>query len=177
MKEYDTLRNEILQNQSLIVQYDCVLYTAVAAILVFALEHDNYLLFLIPMLMIFFLEEKRKAIHIISAYMCVFFKSTDYPWESRLHQYQQDYDSEASRFFPHLHYHFTVFMCGMLSIFEISSYGYSPFGTRIRIASVGVLTIVVICLMAFHTIDRATARQRYMKRWKIIKDREKPNKL
>ncbi len=75
-EEIELLRAEIIQNYNAIAQYNCVLYTAVTAVLAFAVNSDRYVMCLLPyvvMLPIHFLCETRSGnICRIGAYLYVF---------------------------------------------------------------------------------------------------------
>lgn len=90
MKEYELLRQEILDKINAIVQYNILLYTATTAVLAFAFEKENPFLCLLPYVVILpiylMVEELHNITSNIAAYMIVFLEGTDHNWETRYYR-------------------------------------------------------------------------------------------
>ena len=93
-KEYLMLRDEILKDYEIIQNSRNVLYAAVAAILAFAVDQKEALLFLIPYIVIIpvYLVTIDYTLNMykLGTYLKVFHEQGDFRWENRL--YLLNYD-------------------------------------------------------------------------------------
>ena len=119
-KEYLMLRDEILKDYEIIQNSRNVLYAAVAAILAFAVDQKEALLFLIPYIVIIpvYLVTIDYTLNMykLGTYLKVFHEQGDFRWENRL--YLLNYDikkrvTRGERFF-HAPFMVSAFVCSML---------------------------------------------------------------
>lgn len=92
--EYEALREEILYSMQVVKNYRSLLYTLVIAILAFAFDKNEAVLFLLPFvaiipLYLLAMHQVDSTIR-IGAYICVFLEEgTECQWETRLYQYDR----------------------------------------------------------------------------------------
>lgn len=175
MDEYELLRAEMMENYTEINNSCSIFYTAVATILAFAVQTDNYLLCLIPYLVIiplFFLcESKHNKICWIAAYLYVYLEGDKYNWEKRHHKYDIAYSkSKKGEWQAGLEYYFVSFACSALSIYKIINNDLLPAEKWIRATSVVLFTLVTIIVMKISTVHYVKTRGEMIKKREDIKN-------
>lgn len=99
--EYEALREEILYSMQVVKNYRSLLYTIVVAILAFAFDRDESILFLLPFaaiipLYLLAMHQLDSTIR-TGAYICVFLEDgTECQWETRLYMYDKLHRNEYS---------------------------------------------------------------------------------
>lgn len=177
MSEYEILRAEMMENYTEINNCRSVLYAAVATILTFAVQSDNYLMCLIPYLVIvplFFLcESKHSKICWIGAYLYVYLEGDNFNWENRHHKYDARYPKDSKREWQAtLMYYIVSSTCSALSIYKIFCSEFTVFGQWVRAIIVFVLTLTIIIIMKKTTVQYVITRGAMIKQWKRLKDKE-----
>lgn len=162
MDEYGQLRNEIIEDYRTITQYNSVLYTVVAAILVFGLKENSYYLCLVSYVAILPLyllcEAKRKDICRLASYMAVFGEGNDYKWELRHQKFEKNFKSKRNwqSIFP---YYFAGFICSIISIYKITLDIDNFPENWFRIVLVSLLTIIMFIFMKCKSINYVEEKQ------------------
>ena len=92
--EYNALREEILCSMQVVKNYRSLLYSIVVAVLAFAFDKNESILFLVPFFAIFpiylLAMHQIDSTLRIGAYIYVFLEpETDCKWKTRLHKYDQ----------------------------------------------------------------------------------------
>lgn len=181
MKEYEILRTEIIENYNGIRQYENVLYTVVAAILVFALQSDWYLLCLIPyvvILPVFLIVMATKfSICKIATYMQIFLEGNDYNWETRYNYFDRTYipgKQGVLKWKTHSQYYLLSTICSLAAIYKIIVGNYNVIGTLIRAVSVSLFTLIVYIILYRNTLDYEKTKESMRRHWEKIKDELQP---
>ena len=181
MSEYERLSSEILGMGNEIVQYNSILYTATAAILVFAFEKGNYLYFLLPYVVIIPLqlltENSRRNICRLYAYMFVFLEGKEYLYERRHQKYNENVrtkDGPILTTLKQMRYRFQYFLvlilCAVLSIHRVIS---GDIEKKYPLAIfISVIMIFAVVIMAVNLTDYIETTQTFISRWQAIKDAE-----
>ena len=183
MKEYETLRTEILDRMNAIVQYNMLLYTVTVAVLAFAFEKESPFLFLVPYVAIITIhlltEEERKKTARISSYMIVFLenlKDSEYHWESRFYKRTVAYAKKHAILSfnipvhtPHL---FIAFVCSGCSIWKAVLSDTTNFEKWASIMFVVLLTVFTVVFMIRIIRYNSRIKTTYIKEWQAIKDAE-----
>ena len=186
MNEYELLRAEILNAFDAVTQYNCVLYTVVAAILAFAIESDNFLLCLIPYLVIlpihFLCEDRYRNMCRISAYMYVFLESNDYHWEGRQYQHDQvtnyfDKKKVIPAWQTHLHYYFVPTACSAAAIYKVACSNDTVAEKCIISVITIVVTIIALLIIRKNSTDFARARKYYIDQWTAVRKAEEAEQV
>ena len=184
MNEYELLRAEIIESFNMIVSYENILYTVVAAILVFSLESGNYLLCLVPYIVIvpmfFIVMSKKIGICKISTYMFVFLEGEQYHWERRQCQYDPIDSNETTLqnhlfHYPwktHLQYYLTASACSAVAIYEIYCSDFDYTGKWVRSIVVASLTLFVLVLINMNTFIWSEQKRDMISRWTAVKEAE-----
>lgn len=185
MKEYEMLRQELLQNYGDIKNYNSVMYTATAAILAFAWEMGEYILCMLPLVVIVPLyllcESKRNTICRLATYMYVFLEGDEFRWERRHYEFDNNEREHKeknvkikNRDWRGFISHYTlVILCALLSIYKcLISCSYSYCGKTIRILIMASIVILCVVIMHENTIDYLKLRGKYIEEWEGIKRTE-----
>jgi hypothetical protein len=181
MKEYEFLRAEMMDYYQTISQYNVVMYTATATILVFALKESLFLFCLIPYCVVLPLylmcEAKRRGICRIAAYMIVFLEGKDYNWESRHHSFDEKNEiKKRKRFFrtssSPLPFFLLAMVCSLASLCKVYFYDTVLVDKLIQAAIVVLITVVAIVVMTVNKVDYTKVRQQYIDKWREWKKDE-----
>lgn len=175
--EYEALREEILYSMQVVKNYRSLLYTLVIAILAFAFDKDEAILFLLPFVAIIPLY--LLAMHQIDstirtgAYISVFLEDgTECQWETRLYKYDKlhrnEYSTKKTRIDP---YWCISFCCIALSILKLD-YADSNLNFYLVVAMQIVILIVCIYLFVKKRPDYLETKEKYIKEWKEIRVQE-----
>ena len=188
-QEISLLRTELLQNYSEIAQYNSVLYSVVAAILAYAIKSDNYLICMIPYLVMFpihfMCETRREGICRIGAYLNVF-SGDNYKWENRLHELDlisKKIDERKHRrgsiylFLTrdkmHFQYYVISFFCSLAAIHKIVNSSFSSCEMLTRIIVIVFVTVLAIVIVRKTTVFAPEQRSKYIAKWTVLKEDEK----
>lgn len=177
MQEYEVLRAEILADYSGIRAYENMLYTVVAAILVFTLQSDLYFLCMIPYVVImpvfFIVMSTKNGICKIATYMQVFLEGDNYNWETR--QYYFDETKTFSKDSPlkwrtHSQYYLLSLTCSAATIYKVFVCDYTPAGKWLRIAAISVVTLVIFVIIYCNTFDYSSEKRTMIAHWVKVKN-------
>lgn len=175
MSEYELLRSEMMDNQKTITQYELTLYTAVSALIAFALGKQEYYYCLIPYVAIIPLyllaEAKRQSICDIAAYLSVFCEGETINWEKR-HQKIEAQTRAKRNWRSTFLYYFIAVVCSGTAIFKLFISGYAPLAMWIRVAILLVFTIIVLAFLKANTINYVELRKKRIKQWTKLKEQE-----
>lgn len=179
-KEYLMLRDEILKDYEIIQNSRNVLYAAVAAILAFAVDQKEALLFLIPYIVIIpvYLVTIDYTLNMykLGTYLKVFHEQGDFRWENRL--YLLNYDikkrvTRGERFF-HAPFMVSAFVCSMLFFAALT------YPETFRKASVGFIlcfiagivlpVAVAVIFLKYKNIEKI--QKKYILSWEEVKEKE-----
>ena len=177
------LREEILESYRAITQFTSILYAAVAAIFTYASKENNYILYLIPYIVIIpmFLaaQDKLRSICGIAAYLIVFHEGNHFNWEKR----HGALDLQLNRNRKHnWDATFPSYYCIAIISSVAAGYNlliadqYDCIGKIIRGAIIFFGTIVFLLIMRSHAVDYNDERSKMVENWSQIKSGEK-NKI
>ena len=191
MSEYESLRQEILDNINTIVQYNILLYTSVIAVLAFAFEKESPFLCLLPYVAIIpiylLVEERRRTNDFIASYMIVFLEGTDHNWETRFHYrgFRRYAPSERKSMIrqvsrmnvpARIPYLFVAFVCSGCAIYKVTLQNYqiafqntAIFEARNVNAVIVLFTVITILIMVKHTKGDYELKNSYIKSCKNCK--------
>ena len=183
MKEYESLRQEILVNSQIIAQYNALLYTVTVAVLAFAFDKENPFLCLIPYVVIipiYLLNEwKRKSNCNIASYMLVFLEGTDYKWETRT--YKRTSSNKQQNAVKHIlslnipermPYLIIACICSLSTICKTIISDMTDVTKYISTILVFLFTIWMIIVMIRNTEDDAIIKTSCIERWQAVKASE-----
>lgn len=172
-KQYEMLREEIINCTRLSNEFSTFSMTALAAVLAFALSENNPFLFAIPYILIIPLSSKslyyRNNIATISAYMIVVLEPIieGYRWESSVSQYNKHNGSTAFTIFRNYEYCFESVVCLILYLYYAVGFDTDP----AIIAAVGIICaaatayVSIICYKMAHTSE---LKKVSIKRWEQV---------
>ncbi len=182
-KEYELLRNEILNRFNQISQTTSILYTATTALLTYALSKNEFYFCLIPCIIIVSLhllnQRKQRGICKISAYMIVFLEGKDFNWETRQNAFEmtKGRPSKSNKLRGSLTpYYYLALLCSLLSIIKILIGTSSEIEKIICIAFVLIWTLIIMTIMIVYAVDYDATRVLYINKWKDIKKDEERKK-
>ena len=183
MKEYESLRQEILVNSQIIAQYNALLYTVTVAVLAFAFDKKNPFLCLIPYVVIipiYLLNEwKRKSNCNIASYMLVFLEGTDYKWETRT--YKRTSSNKQQNAVKHIlslnipermPYLIIACICSISTIFKMLVSNIANIEKYTSIILVLLFTILMIAIMIRNTDHDAQVKAACIEKWQAVKGAE-----
>lgn len=179
MKEYELLRAEMMDLFKAVTQYGTVLYSAVAAILAFALQRDEFYLCMVPyvaILPLFLLSEsKNRGICKIAAYMYVFLEEDEFHWEHRHHELEI-INSKKQRRGSVIPYYYLAITCSAAALFKVyaNQDGWALKGIESLI--VIVITVISIIVMKKNKVNFNETRKEFITQWEAIKQSEKKAK-
>ena len=179
MNEYELLRDEILKDYEGIRQYECILYTVVAAILSFAIGAKQYLLCLVPYIVIISIFHivmgTKQGIAKIASYMIVFLEGDDYNWEIRHLVYDKDYIAKKNDFLKwgtHSQYYLLSTICSSLTIYMLISDNSYGFHYKLIVSSAVVALTSFICFIFYkNTFDYDKTKPVMIENWKQVKEK------
>lgn len=175
--EYETLREEILCATQVVKNYRSLLYTIVVAMLAYAFEKNESVLFLVPFIAI--IPIYLLAMHQIDstlrigAYIYVFLEpGTECKWETRLHKYDQLHKNQYSTKKSSIDAYWCVsFSCLLLSIIKLD---FTNMNIMFYVTIIGQIMATVICIYLFikKRSDYAETKQKYINEWLEMKKEE-----
>ena len=178
--EYELLREELLECQKAIAQYNVALYATVSAISAYVLQSDLYYLYLVPFCAIVPLylecESKHQTICRIAAYLYVFWEGEEkeHNWERRHHEYDTiRYDIEKKKFFKFLNrasYYIVALTLCSFSIYRLYCSSYSCNAKIMRIICVVLFTTTMVVIMRINTVDYVAEREKMIIEWEKVKE-------
>lgn len=180
MKEYEILRNEIINNLDSVRQYNSILYTVVASILAFTFDSKNYLACMLPYIVIISIYNltvsRHKGICKIGAYLNVFLEGEDYNWERRHAIFDKEYMDPAisalnwkslGRFY------LLSCVCSAITIYKLIT--EMSYNTTYK----GVISLIIVIFSFFvcryfykNAVDYIEEREKMIKHWEKIKEEE-----
>ena len=170
MPEYEMLRQEMLQEQSATHGYNNLMYTATAAILAFTIEKSQFILCMLPLIVIipvFLLcENLRKGQCKIAAYMYVFLEGNEYNWETRHHKLDAQQKHRDWR--GVLPYYTLLLICTSFSVYKCVQYFNDIKMKVLHICILCVISLICALLMATNTTNYIKCRDNYIERWRAI---------
>ena len=180
MKEYELLRAEILEDYTHINQYENLLYTVVAAILVFSLQSNWYLLCLIPYVVILpvflIVMGIKSGICKIATYMQAFLEGADFNWETRHAYFDKTYipgKQGALKWRTHSQYYLLSAICSLAAIYKILVSNYSVVGVCVRAIAVSIFTAFVFIVIFRNTLDYGKTKEKMLRHWRKVKEEMK----
>ena len=183
-EEYIMLRDEILKASDMVKKYRLTMYTLTAALLTFAFNQNEPILFLIPFIAIIPLY--LMAMHLvdstmrIGAYLYVFLETNpecDIKWETRLYAYDLKHKNEYSTKNTSISPYVVVSLCCIfLSFINMDFSNIFCFDFLWRLAL--QIILLVICLFIFikKQTDYLKSKEKYINEWTSIKDKEDKKK-
>jgi hypothetical protein len=178
--EYKSLREEIILSMKTVKNYNNLLYTVVGALLAYAFDSKNPILFLLPFVVIiplyFLIKREMLQTLRIGSYIYVFIEKnyTEINWETRLIKYDKLLSSyNKHRKIPNDAYIFVSFTCILLSIIYTSK--NDIYELTICTILQTILGLLSIYCFIIRRVDYTKEKNQYIKEWKIIKEKE--NKL
>ena len=189
MKEYEMLRQEILDNSQIIAQYNALLYTVTVAILAFSFEKESPFLCLVPYVAIIpiylLAEEQRKTTARIASYMIVFLEANnnEHQWETRL--YKKTITRESESVLRHIFnlnrpskipYLFVSFVCSICAICKAIISNSTNSEKCLLVILILIPTVFTTVIMARNAKRYAHMKRSYIKQWQAIKDAEEAQK-
>lgn len=150
--EYEALREEILCATQVVKNYRSLLYTIVVAVLAFAFDKNEAILFLVPFIAI--IPIYLLAMHQIDstlrigAYIYVFLEpGTECKWETRLYKYDQLHKNQYSTKKTSIEaYGYVSICCILLSVIKLD---YTNIDLMFCTTVVGQMLVSVICIYLF----------------------------
>lgn len=177
MKEYELLRAEMMDLFKAVTTYGTVLYSAVAAILAFALQRDEFYLCLVPyvaILPLFLLSEsKNRGICKIAAYMFVFLEGDEFNWETRHHELDKLNEKKQKRGSV-IPYYYLAITCSVAALFKVYANQATWLIKGIEVVCVVAFTVVAIIIMKKNKVNYNATRDEYIDQWKAIKEKQTP---
>lgn len=172
-EEYSMLRDEIMLCMKTVKDYNNLLYTATAALLAFAFNSSEGILFLLPFVVIVPLytlikREMMQAMR-IGAYINVFLEEkTSIQWESRLISYDTMFTKNKHRLIPINAYAGLSFLCIFLSAMHTN---YSTIDTRCKICLAAQVLLTAFCIVffIFKSPNYAKMKKGYLAQWTKVK--------
>ena len=179
-KEYLMLRDEILKDYEIIQNSRNVLYAAVAAILAFAVDQKEALLFLIPYIVIIpvYLVTIDYTLNMykLGTYLKVFHEQGDFRWESRLYLLNYGTKKRVTRGAQFFHAPFIVsaLVCFVMFFASVT------YPKSIRDVSVGftlgaaaaIVLPVAVAVIFFKYKNIKKIQDSYIRSWKDVKKEE-----
>ncbi len=175
--EYEMLREEILFSMQTVKNYRTLLYSIVIAVLAFAFDKDEAILFLLPFCVIIPLY--LLAMHQIDstmrlgAYIYVFIEpGTECQWETRIIKYdilhRNQYSTKKSSIDP---YWCVSLCCILLSILKLD---ICNIDVEFYVTALMQIILLISCIYLFikKRPDYLTIKEKYIKEWKEIQRME-----
>ncbi|MEY8391712.1 hypothetical protein D3Z36_08405 [Lachnospiraceae bacterium] len=175
--EYEMLREEILFSMQTVKNYRTLLYSIVIAVLAFAFDKGEAILFLLPFVAVIPLY--LLAMHQIDstmrlgAYIYVFIEpGTECQWETRLNKYdflhRNQYSTKKSSIDP---YWYLSFCCLLLSVLKLD---FCNRDVEFYVTAVTQIIILISCIYLFikKRPDYLTTKEKYIREWKEIQRME-----
>jgi len=175
--EYEALREEILLSLQTAKNYRSILYTVVVALLAFAFEKDDAILFLIPFAVIIPLY--LLSMHQIDsslrmgAYIYVFLeRGTDCQWETRLLKYDNLYTNQYDTKKPRMDPYWYIGIC-CLGI-SVAKLDYSVRGVHFFMTIIAQIVILIAGIYIFlkKRPNYLEVKKKYIKRWEEVRSQE-----
>lgn len=177
-EEYKMLREEILQSMQVVKNYRTLVYTITVAILAFAFDKGESILFLIPFCAIIPLYllamHQIDSTMRIGAYIYVFIEpETECKWETRLYNYdclhKNEYSTKKSSVDPY----WVTGLCCLL--FSVLSLDFCHRGAEFYFTLLLQLLVVILSGIVFLTkrVDYISTKEKYISEWQEIQKREK----
>lgn len=175
--EYEALREEILYSMQVVKNYRSLLYTLVIAILAFAFDKDETVLFLLPFvaiipLYLLAMHQVDSTIR-IGAYIYVFLEEgTECQWETRLYKYDKlhrnQYSTKKTNIDP---YWCISFCCLALSVMKLD-FTNRNFNFYFVITMQIIILLGCIYLFVKKRPDYLETKEKYIREWKEIQAQE-----
>lgn len=175
--EYEALKEEILFSMQTVKNYRTLLYTITIAVLAFAFDKNQAVLFLVPfcaIIPIYLLAMHQiDSTMRIGAYIYVFIEpETECQWETRLYKYdnlhKREYSTKKSSIDP---YWFVSFCCLTLSVLKLD---YCHRDANFYLTVVAQIIVLISCMYLFikKRPDYLITKERYINEWKEIQNIE-----
>lgn len=173
MKEYELLRNEIIENYKIISQYNSILFTTVAAVLAVAIVRNTFYLCLVSYIAILPLylasEAKHRSICRIASYLYVFLKGDDFRWETRQYQFN---NGKRRNWKSTIQYYLISVVCSSLAIYKLWRGNYIVETKVIFIIIIAILTLIIVAFMKFNYLSYNKTKEKMISDWQKIKSAE-----
>ena len=181
-KEYEFLRNEIIQDYQIMDSSRNLLYFAVGVILTLSLNIREPFISLLPFIVIipiyFVTLDYSYSAQMAGAYLQVFYEPEFFHWETRHYELSKHYTSKSTNFSSTFHFPFIITGVGSLMIFAYlfieDQRSFLSFTSIARLICACVVFIALISIYYKHrNID--SIREDYIAKWKLIKAAEGKN--
>lgn len=175
-KEYLMLKDEIMLSMKTIKNYNTMLYTVSAALLAFAFNSQNELLFLLPFVILFPLyylitREAKQALR-IGAYMIVFLEEkTNFSWESRLYLYDNTMKNNKHAKVPMVAYFSIGCLCILLSAMYTNYSIIDYYHIALIICQI-ILLFACVIMFVVKAPNYTKIKEGYVLEWEQIKRHE-----
>ena len=189
VKEYEFLRNEIMQKVELHNKLITFTITTTLTILTIAFSGltlelsqdffvDNSVLFIIPLLIIIPISLRiayyRNAMSKLSAYIIVFLEDhiEGLNWETRHEDFKLNFKGKKEKYMVTSKYHelnFLSFICCALYVFKCWEYSISAFFSIIQTVSATILFICEFLITKKYINSADENKETYIDEWKNVK--------
>lgn len=176
-EEYQALREEIMFSMQTVKNYRSLLYTIVVAVLAFAVDKGEAILFLVPFVAIvpIYLLSMHQidSTMRIGAYIYVFLEpNLPVGWETRLYVYDQLYKNEYGTKKTSIDSYLVLsFLCIIMSIVNMD-FNNKDYMFYIIVFLQIVISIVCIFIFIKKRPDYLKVKEKYIADWKRVKSIE-----
>jgi len=174
-EEYLFLKDEIIRDGNSVHQYRNLMYTTTAAIFAFSFTQLEPLIFMLPVTMIMPIFKicmgRYSAMCRIGAYLYVFLEGDIFKWETRLHEYDFYYSKSVKKSIISP-YSLSIISCFLLFLYKFDYMNILLIENLIRIIVSCLITIICIIIIYIKQIDYIKLKNKYIKRWEHVKEKE-----
>ena len=175
MKEYELLREEMMENIRAITQYAVILYAAVTAVFAFAIESNNFLLYLITYFIVlplhFATESKHYANCKIAAYLYVFLEGGEFNWEQR-HQKLEIDNSYKRNWKSHFFYYAFLIVSSIFAETTLIIGEYTCTTKCVWGVVIPIVSVTAIGIMKKTSINYIHTREKFITEWQKLKKKD-----
>lgn len=173
IEEYKLLKQEIINNNNIMRNFQIALYSATGLILTFAFMQDEPMICLLPYLVIiplylFRIKQSCDTIK-VGAYMIVFLEGREFNWETRFNKYEKSVNAKKVSCIDFMLLIIASFLA-FLAKSGIPDINYVEYSIRLLIGVVSMALCMMILLIK--RIEPEKEKANYIARWNKIKEEE-----
>lgn len=176
-EEYKLLKQEIVNNNNILRNFQLALYSSVGVILTLAFSQQEPIICLIPFFVIIplYLLRMKQSSDIIrtGAYMQVFLEGEAFNWETRLHEYGKLINDKKVIKLDFILLCVTSFVL-LLTKLSISDFSRTECIFRVALGSVSLVMCLIV--MMVYKINPVEEKEKHIRNWKLIMHQEEENK-